>query len=60
MHFSQKCPGPRLGSVVVEPGMREVDGSIPGRIKQKTLKFEALRSAQHIRVRDRLAGLQSG
>ncbi len=35
---------PQLGSVVVEhsPGMREVGGSIPGRIKQKTLKFEVL------------------
>ncbi len=35
---------PRLGSVVVErsPGMREVGGSIPGRVKQKTLKFEVL------------------
>ncbi len=34
----------RPGSVVVErsPGMREVGGSIPGRIKQKTLKFEVL------------------
>ncbi len=31
-------------SVVVErsPGMREVGGSIPGRVKQKTLKFEVL------------------
>ncbi len=30
---------PRPGSVVVErsPGMREVSGSIPGRVKQKTL-----------------------
>ncbi len=36
--------GPRLGSVVVEhlPGMWEVGGSIPGRVKQKTLKFEVL------------------
>ncbi len=35
---------PRPGSVVVErlPGMREVGGSIPGRVKQKTLKFEVL------------------
>ncbi len=35
---------PRLGSVVVErsPGMREVGGSIPGRVKHKTLKFEVL------------------
>ncbi len=34
--------GPRPGSVVVEhsPGMREFGGSIPGRDKQKTLKFE--------------------
>ncbi len=34
----------RPGSVVVErsPGMREVGGSIPGRVKQKTLKFEVL------------------
>ncbi len=24
------------------PGMREVGGSIPGRVKQKTLKFEVL------------------
>ncbi len=32
------------GSVVVErsPGMRWVGGSIPGRVKQKTLKFEVL------------------
>ncbi len=36
--------GPRPGSVVVErsPGMREVGGSIPGHVKQKTLKFEVL------------------
>ncbi len=36
--------GLRPGSVVVErlPGMREVGGSIPGRVKQKTLKFEVL------------------
>ncbi len=35
---------PRPGSVAVErsPGMREVGGSIPGRVKQKTLKFEVL------------------
>ncbi len=35
---------PRPGSVVVEclPGMREVGGSIPGRVKQKTLEFEVL------------------
>ncbi len=39
---------PRPGSVVVErsPGMREVGGSIPGRVNffllQKTLKFEVL------------------
>ncbi len=35
---------PRPGSVVVEgsPGMREVGGSISGRVKQKTLKFEVL------------------
>ncbi len=35
---------PRPGSVVVErpPGMREVGGSIPGRVKQKTLKFAVL------------------
>ncbi len=35
---------PRPGSVVVErsPGMWEVGGSIPGRVKQKTLKFEVL------------------
>ncbi len=34
----------RPGSVVVErsPGMREVGGSIPDRVKQKTLKFEVL------------------
>ncbi len=34
----------RSGSVVVErsPGMQEVGGSIPGRVKQKTLKFEVL------------------
>ncbi len=37
-------PGLRPGSVVVErsPGMRKVCGSIPGRVKQKTLKFEVL------------------
>ncbi len=54
---------PRPGSVVVErsPGMREVGGSIPGRVKQKTLKFgsAALLSAQHKRVRDRLADSES-
>ncbi len=35
---------PRPGSVVVErsPGMRDVGCSIPGRVKQKTLKFEVL------------------
>ncbi len=35
---------PRPGSVVVErsPGMREVGGSILGRVKQKTLKFEVV------------------
>ncbi len=35
---------PRPGSVVVErsPGMLEVGGSIPGRVEQKTLKFEIL------------------
>ncbi len=35
---------PQPGSVVVErsPGMRKVGGSIPGRIKHKTLKFEVL------------------
>ncbi len=40
----------RPGSVVFErsPGMREVGGSIPGSIKQKTLKFE-----------DRMAGSES-
>ncbi len=34
----------RSGSVVVErsPGMWEVGGSIPGHVKQKTLKFEVL------------------
>ncbi len=53
---------PRPGSVVVErsPGMQEVGGSIPGRIKQKTLKFEVLLSAQHKGVRDRLPGSESG
>ncbi len=52
---------PRPGSVVVErlPGMREVGGSIPGRVKQKMLKFQALLSAQHKRVRDRLVGSES-
>ncbi len=52
---------PRPGSVVVEssPGMREVGGSIPGRVKQKTLKFEALLGAQHKRVGERLAGSES-
>ncbi len=35
---------PWPGSVVVgrSPGMREVGGSVPGRVKQKTLKFEVL------------------
>ncbi len=35
---------PRPGSVVVErsPGMREVGDSNPGRVKQKTLKFDVL------------------
>ncbi len=35
---------PQPGSVVVErlPGMREVGGSLPNRVKQKTLKFEVL------------------
>ncbi len=35
---------PRPGSVVVElsPGMLEVGGSIPGRVKQNTLTFEVL------------------
>ncbi len=39
-----RCVSPRPGSVVVEPspGMREVGGSIPGRVKQNTLKFEVL------------------
>ncbi len=39
-----ECSIPRPGSVVAErsPGMREVGGSIPGRVKQKTLKFEVL------------------
>ncbi len=34
----------RPGSVVVErsPGMRKIGGSIPGCVKQKTLKFEVL------------------
>ncbi len=38
------CMAQRPGSTVVErsPGMREVGGSIPGRVKQKTLKFEVL------------------
>ncbi len=38
------CVTPRPGSIVVErsPGMREVGGSIPGRVKRKTLKFEVL------------------
>ncbi len=44
-HLDPPTPTPpRPGSVVVErsPGMREVGGSIPGRLKQKTLKFEVL------------------
>ncbi len=43
-HFISFTNRPRPGSVVVErsPGMREVGGSIPGRVKQKTLKFEVL------------------
>ena len=42
-HFSIQHE-PRPGSIVVEcsPGMPEVGGSIPGRVKQKTLKFEVL------------------
>ncbi len=57
---------PQLGSVVVErsPGIRVVGGSISGTSDKKTLKFEVLllcfNSAQHIRVRDRLAGSESG
>ncbi len=44
LHFASIHVPPRPGSVVVErsPGMREVGGSIPGRVKQKTLKFEVL------------------
>ncbi len=40
----QNTQGPRPGSVVVErsPSMREVGGSIPGHVKQKTLKFKVL------------------
>ncbi len=48
---------PRPGRVVEHsPGMREVGGLIPGRVKQKTLKFEVLLLclALSIRVRDRL------
>ncbi len=35
---------PRPGSVVLErsPGMWDFVGSIPGRVKQRTLKFEVL------------------
>ncbi len=42
LFFQSKLPRP--GSVVVErsPGMREVGGSIPGRVKEKTLKVEVL------------------
>ncbi len=38
-HFILQKPWP--GSVVVErsPGMREIGGSIPGHVKQKTLKI---------------------
>ncbi len=46
--------GPRPGSVVVErsPGMREVGGSIPGRVKQKTLKFEVLLLCLALSIKD--------
>ena len=55
---------PRPGSVVVErsSGMREVGGLIPGRVKQKTLKFEVLLLCLALstkRVRDRQAGSKS-
>ncbi len=55
---------PRPGSVVVErsPGMREVGGLIPGRVKQKTLKFEVLLFCLALstkELRDRLAGSES-
>ncbi len=45
---------PRPGSVVVErsPGMREVGGSIPGRVKQKTLKFEVLLLCLALRTKE--------
>ncbi len=44
MYWTSTLNRPRPGSVVVErsPGMREVGGSIPGRVKQKTLKSEVL------------------
>ena len=43
------------------PGMREVGGLIPGRVKQKTLKFEVLLLclALSTKERDRLAGSES-
>ncbi len=42
IHVKGKASRP--GNVVVErlPGMREVSGSIPGSVKQKTLKFEVV------------------
>ncbi len=46
--------GPRPSSVVVErsPGMREVGGSIPGRVKQKTLKFPVLMLCLALRTKE--------
>ncbi len=34
------------------PGMREVDGSIPGRVKQKTLKYEVLLLYFPLRIKE--------
>ncbi len=49
---------PRPGSVVVErsPGVREVGGSIPGRVKQKMLKFDVLLLYLALSIKDRPSG----
>ncbi len=45
---------PWSGSVVVEhsPGMREVGGSIPGRIKQTTLTFVVLLLSSALSIKE--------
>ncbi len=57
--FSVSLPlSQRPGSVVVEcsPGMQEVGGSIPGHVKQKTLKFEVLLLCLALSTKERLSG----